>query len=81
MDAGIDRKSIKLHGVKLYVNSQIQGQILNDVFVQCSSISNQSSGTTLEPVQLPSANSHTDHPNDSCTSLASVESANFSPSK
>ena len=31
--SGIDKKDIKIYGTKLYVKSQIRGEIMNSVFV------------------------------------------------
>ena len=81
VDAGIDRKSIKLHGDKLYVNKQIQGQVLDGMFVKCTTASSQASTTTLESGQLSSANSHSALRNDSSASVASAVPGNPSPSK
>ena len=61
MNAGIDCRSMKWHRGKLYVDNKIQGQIVDEIFVKCTTTSNEAIGTTtLEPGQVPLANTHAD---------------------
>ena len=80
VNAGIHHRAIKLHGDKLYVDNKIRGQILDSIFVKCATTSSEATDvTTLEPCQLPLANTHADQINNFPASFASMMSSNPSP--
>ena len=74
LDTGVNRKSIRLRGHKLYIGERLHGQVLDGVFVKGHTLGNKAPilNTVLTPVSSPPASTTTPStPSDAASADAS----------